>query len=492
MEITFNTNASYVVVSKKYFSRYILSYEVLPLQLCKCLNEKAVINSEELTSLCSTGLLETSDIVLEIKPEIASSTTFLSFSLIDKVWFESNDTLELFLERSYENFDVSTLECLLLPKPNQVVANELIKLTSANFIKESFIDSMALVDGTLALLQQYLEESSDKGDSLTLLDNVIGSHKELLILLLNLDSVDREHTSFALAFFEICIKNGVDKGWSSEQIVNTFEKTAPKDVTDDESFNTWLQVVRKLLNGDEVKLEFTDEKSLVLRAMTLLLMNPEREQLEAIKAHLGDGVGDKVYKLALAFSLVRTGYSFFNYTKRQEIGEYRKTIQLLNAFLHNKIANHALKINLIEQKEPLESEVINTPDDVVCNGIKSCDWLTKISVEDDDEVYQICGVKPLSGFDLKLIYLTELHLSLRVIDFSGPKGMIKFTGQLMKGLINIQNKLPFQSRFETSEKGLFLTLPLEWASSNEFKSNMIELLNTLKPLKLEQKSSKLG
>lgn len=492
MEMTFSTSASYVVIPKKYFSRYILSYEVLPLQLCKFLNDKVVINLEELTSLCSAGALESSDIVLEMDPVILCSSMFIPFSMIHKVWFESKDTLELFLERSYENFDVSTLECLLLPKSNQIIVNESLKLTSEYFVKESFVESMRLNDGVLALVHQYFENSNDKHNSLLQLDNAINSNSELLKLLLELHNVDKEHTAFALTFFEICIKNGIDKGWSSDEIVTEFEKTAPKEVTDDGSFNTWLHVIRLLINGAEVKLEFTDEKSLVLRAMTLLLMNPEREQLEAIKAQLGDGVGDKVYKLALSFSLVRSGYSFFNHSKRQEINEYRKTIQLLNAFLHNKIVNPSIKINLVEQKEALNSEVNKITDEVACDDINSCDWLTKISYEEHYEIYQICGVKPLSGFDLKLVYIAEQHLSLRVIDNSGPKGMVKFSGQLLKELINVQSKLPYQSRFETNEHGLFLTLPPEWTNFNEFKTNMINLLNTLKPLKLEQKSSKLG
>jgi len=492
MENTFNTTASYVVVSKKHFSRYILSYEILPLQLCKLLNNKSVINSDELTSICSSNSLEASDIILEIKTQIEKSKMFISFSLVDKVWFVSKDTLELFLERSYENFDVSTLECCLLPEPNEVIANELIKLTSEKFIKEDFIGSMVLIDGIAALLHQYIEGSDNKQNSLLLLDNAINSDTDLVKLLLNLHDAPREHTSFALAFFKICINNGLDKGWSSDQIVTDFEKMAPKEVTDDESFNTWLQVVRKLLNGEEVKLEFTDEKSLVLRAMTLLLMNPEKEQLEAIKANLKDGVGDKVYKLALSFNLARTGYSFFDYSKRQEIGKYRKKIQLLNAFLHNKAVIPPLEINLIEQKEPLNYEISSEKDKIAFNSIQDCEWLSKAFDEKHTEIYQIRGVKPLSGFDLKLAYLAEQHLSLRIIDVSGPKGMAKFSGQLLKDLIIIQKKLPYESRFETNEQGLFLTLPLEWVGILEFKNNMRELLNTLKPLKLEQKSSKLG
>ena len=356
MESILNSNSSYVVVTRKNFNRRILVYEVLPLSVCYSVDNVRVLSANMVTGLLACGAVNEKDIVLEFTLQ-EENGGHISLTDLVKVWFISKDAMEQLLERSYDNYDVSTLSCGVLPVAEQSVDTPYpTVLPPESASKDQFAAYMTYVDGVLALLHQRIQESGGQ-DLIPQLEMALNSGKEeLLTFALGLGEMDQEQCRLAQTFLELCINNDIDAGWTPADVVETFERTAPKEVACTEDFKLWVSTVKKLLRNKSVPFLFTDEKNIVLRAMTLVLLNPETEQLKAVRAP--QKVGSHVYRLACSFALARVGYSYLSDTDRALIGDMRKVLQKINAYLHNRMDNPDLRITLAQRPEQLPEKLV--------------------------------------------------------------------------------------------------------------------------------------
>ncbi|RXJ72036.1 hypothetical protein CS022_18145 [Veronia nyctiphanis] len=255
------------------------------------------------------------------------------------------------------------------------------------------------------------------------------------------------------------------------------------------------------MNNERINIPFTDENSIVLRAIALALLNPEPEMLKRLRAAKAELIGDKVYDLAYAFSLTRFGYSYLSEERRKLSGHCRKDVQNIAARVYNRVFGSEAPVEPAIETVPVSTGIdIEVPDSTdavpdVCDNnhteALSHEWLTEVISSAGTFTYSIEGIKPLSGFDLSLVHRPEGsgYLALRVIDANGPKGMSKFVGQFVREMVNLQRHLPDMSRFEVDESGVMLKLSPEWCVDAEFRAKMVSLFETLRPLKLIQKSS---
>lgn len=478
-----NLNTSYyVLISKRYFSRYVLTYEILPLYLCYLVDGGWGFSNETLNTLLSQKKISDKDVVLELRNK--NPISFISFSDILNIGFSSQDSLNTFLERSYENYDVKQLNCSVLS--TSLTANFHVPeiKSPAPVDKLDFSARMAFFDAIIGLIHDQLVNNKESN---LLHENHPRNILDILLMVKDKAPVERD---IAVHFFKLCTQFNINMGWSPKDVVDAFEKQANKPVTESTEFTRWLLTARKLLNGEDAHVPFTDNGNITLRAMTLVLLNPEVQNLEAIKQALKEEIGINVYQLALKFAQARTGYSYLNAEQREKIGEARSLLQQINARIHN-IADIQPE-TILTQTENLVSEEVQ---DISSNhnnderDILRYPWLTKEDYNEQGVIISINGVKPMSGFNLNLVYQTNQKLSLRIIDADGPKGMSKFKGQLALSMLMIQKDLPDTSRFEVSDKGLYLTLPLNWIETSDLKNKLNTLFLALRPLGIEQKSS---
>lgn len=468
-----SSDSFYTMIPKRALSRFVLTYDVLPLELCFSVNRKKVFSHEVLQSLISQGYVTNKEVILELTSQIDQD--FVSLSDVIALGFNDHDALDMFVERSYENYRLEQFGRYVIATKDSETNGELQVDAPENFDKLQFSSRMALTDGIINLANNKLRLDSHWLETLNNNDKTPdGLFQKLLSELV----LDGKHTSLAYRFFELCTQFNIDSGWELEKVVKTFEEDTALAISDSSDFQLWVNTANKIINNEEVKLDFSDEKNVVLRAMTLVLLNPEMKSLEAIKAAQGERLGDQVYNLATTFVQARTGYSFLSAEERELPVEVKAQLQKLNASLHNPISD----------TEAAEDSSTDCAETVPAYEIALWDhsW---VDIE-SETVGKLKGVKPMAGFDLSLIYDGASSFAWRIIDAQGPKGMEKLKGQLALNLLTIQDKLPSGVRFEINDsEGLLLQLPVAWSSKSDLIEDLSSILILLVDMKIAKKVS---
>ncbi|WP_104490827.1 hypothetical protein [Acinetobacter indicus] len=474
MDPLFN-ESSYILVSKKNFVRYAMPYEILPISMCCEVNNEKLFSKEILKALYSKELITDEQIVAEIK--IEKLNEHISFSNIERIYFPNKESLDSFLERSYENNDVNSFETHLLTLDKQE-NNLILNIICPQLIdRKPFTQEMALKDSIVRCIYDNIKNNNLKN----IYENIQKFNKLDLIIDYLFDngsdaSIEKE---LQVCFFKICSEFNISKGWSPIEVVAAFEKLINEDVKKSNEFQSWINTVNKIISGSSVNVVFDDNGNITLRAMTLVLLNPEKNNLENIKDNSNFRIGEKVYNLALTFVGARLGYSYLTAEEKKSVGDNRKIIRNIIAYIYN-LNDELDHSGLVDNKN--ENQKVN----ILCQS-----WLKPIFENESEIVLSINGVKPMAGFSLNLIYDKGEQLLLNIIDRNSTKGMVKFKGQLALQIIELQKELPDYSRFEVNDKGLILVLPPLWINEKRIGEKLRELFEILKPLAITKKTSKV-
>jgi len=480
-----NTKAAvYALISKKYLTRYVLIYDVLPLDLCYTIDGKAFFGVDTLHKLFSQAKISDKEVVLELRGE--SNKPYVPLSDLLSLGFTTQDNLDLFKERSYENFDVGLLNCRVIEALEIKPESEIDIISPIQINKFEFSEKMALGDAVTALVHNKLlygglpSEITERG---------LQDKEEIIGFLLETLTIEPEKRELAANFFKLCARYNLDKGWPAGEIldmINIVSSTAVKQMPE---FDLWLSTSRALLDNERRPVRFSDEGDITLRAMMLVLLNPEQRNLEAMK----QSVGVNVYKLAEKFIFARTGYSFLSAEEREKIGEARTFLQQFNARFHNPVeAQQTQPVEQYEEVVPTDEQQAETNVGSSDMGLSQHNWLTFGEESERGTVIRINGIKPYAGYSLDLILDKTGGLYLRIIDAGGDSSMNKYKGKLIKEMIEIQKYLPDNSRFEKYDDGLYLTLPSLWVEAEDLKNKLEDVFAILRPLGLEKMKSAIS
>ncbi|MDE1251548.1 hypothetical protein MCT08_18460 [Vibrio aestuarianus] len=474
MEMNPNSQC-YVMLPKRNLSRYVLTYELLPLELCFEVNGKKVFSEIELQSMIAQNLIDEKAVILTLKDKLTS--LYQPYSNITKMGFTNQDSLDMFIERSYDNYDLSSMECYVLESDEANVALSLDITEPPTVEKHLFSKKMAFNDAIIAATHNTLLSSNYFSSGLK---QYLGNAERLLEANLSYYVKDQEQLKIAATFYRVCCDFNIDNGWQLSEVVEKFKALIVAESIASQDVERWVETAEKIINNDDVNLIYTDEINVVLRAMILVLLNPEKQNIDAMKINLGDGLGEDVYALANLFASARTGYSYLNAEARKQLKE-RAELQLLNASLYNEIT-----IDVETTFEPEEDNI-----EIECNEEFSLTEVPWLNCETENQ-FSLKHVKPMSGFDLALEYKAGEYFWWRLIDANGEKGLGKLKGQLALNLLAIQKDLPTSVRVELIEShGLLLTLPLKWLTDSEVHVYFESILSLLISIKVAQKSSRI-
>lgn len=463
-------NYKYTLISKKNFTRYALPYEIIPVVLCDKVNDEFLFDYKILECLISKDLIKDDCIVVKISNEYNNSQ-YISFSNIEKIYFLSQESLDLFYERSYENYDISLIDAEIITVAKSNTDIEIRVDLASKIDRNEFVDQMALKDAILRILfKKFQNNSSD------IYSEIIKEKESLFeVLKLIFNNSNNLETEMRVVFFKICSKYNVIVGWNPFDLINDFKELVSEEIRNSNEFLKWVEVVTKIINGENVNLLFDDSGNITLRAMTLVLLNPELDYLENLKKNSNLSIGDEVYDLSCDFVEARFGYSFLNSKQRNLIKP--------NNFNFSDIISYIYRL-------PETIDHVDNNNEHESSDLSKYSFLSSIFENDNEFEFGINGIKPISGFNLNLIYSgIDKKLYLRIIDRKGPKGMSKFKGKFIQDIVEVQKDLPEGSRFEVTDAGLILLLPNCWVESPNLINNFRNLFEVLKPLKVEQKSS---
>ncbi|WP_076543059.1 hypothetical protein [Shewanella sp. UCD-KL21] len=484
----FNSDSSYVVITRKHLSRIVLPYEVILNSLCYRINDSTVFNASTALSLVSGGNFADDLVLLEIA--YTSVKRAYPLSGLVSVWFATQDAKELFIDRGYENYDVEHLNCEVVSAGQIGVSPEALSIDKP----ESSVSKFDLVkqDGILALAyEQILSEpnsiTSMKAELLSvqtldgLLDYLLDS-KELSPL---------EH-EVQRVFAQLCIENSLDSGWDTYSILSSLNEQLSTSVTSYHQYEVWSQKAHALVSGaGALDIPLNDNGSHVLRAIILVLLNPEQEGLLAIKSQLGENIGDGVFNIARSFVLLRSGYSLLDFHQRERLGVNRTFIQDLNAALYNEDFS---AFSQTSDSEVIEESVVEEAsyqqrDETVIEVIESKFALSSVDFVTETEeglegfnAYSINGLVPNAGFVAILLEEQKTsQLYYWLIDRRGGDG--KYKGKLGIDLLQIQSNLPSDYRFEVDENGVFLRLSADIHGADKLKQALVQIKDYLSIVK---------
>src|SRR5690606_9541428 len=106
----------------------------------------------------SQGLIGNDYIVLEI--EVKEKSEYISFSEIIKVYFSKQENLDLFLERSYENYDVRLFDSKVFIVKENIDDIKIDIIHPEQVDKKCFTQTMALRDSIIRLIYDEIKNSN--------------------------------------------------------------------------------------------------------------------------------------------------------------------------------------------------------------------------------------------------------------------------------------------------------------------------------------------
>lgn len=471
---TFKSKNSYLIIQRKSFIRLALPYEVILDSWCCTLDEKTLLGKEAAEDFVRSLAFSKDTLVLELA-QITQRNNAYSFSKLVTVFFNSNESLELFFDKNYANFNIRSLNCKVL---NGADYAEISLFSHFNIPQNPASKSdLVPVDGVLALV---FDKLTNETKSLSELKNLFLDKQELheIIIAMFEPEVRSEIDEVEIfkIFINLCLENSFDVGWAPEEVIQALHSRLDKEIKDKEKFKKWDEKVRNLLFGSsKLDIPLGDNGSIILRAIILVLLNPQLANLIALKKGFGLKIGKYVFNTAKKLTLLRTGYSLLNYTERENIGKLRIFIQDLNAALYNNELS-----NLFDSEENVLNSQVQTSD---CDNVSieigrfnlaEISFITELNEKiGDSKVYSVKNIVPNAGFKSEIIQKSNDVLYFWLIDTRNKEKKSKYKAGIAIGLLNIQSVLPSGYRFETNDEGVYLRLP-------SYIANESDLLNVLK------------
>lgn len=466
-------NSSYLIIQRKFFTRFALPYEVILDSWCCTLNGKSIIDAEVAQRFVESLEFSEDKIVLQLR-HVTQRKNAYSFSDLECVFFSSNDAREQFYVRNYENFDIKSLNCIVLNRHDvaQVEPSINLEIPPSQFSKSEVIP----IDGAIALI---FDKATSEATSETDLKNLLlhkHSFEEILISLFDPEVLSKaDEVEILKIFINLCFENSLDLGWNPDYVLQMLHVKVSDEIRAEDKFKIWEKKANSLLSGSgELTIPLDDDGSVILRAIMLTLVNPELGNLVAIKEIFGYRIGDKVFSTAKKLTFLRAGYSLLNHEERAKLGELRSFVQDLNAALYNNDMFSLLGFEQKVEEQPIQTlEPVEESRGVIMFDLAEVSFVSAVEeLLGEGKVYSIEGLVPNTGFKSELIEKNNKELYFWLIDLRSSNKSSKYRGKIGLDLLQVQSALPSEFRFEVNTEGVYLRLP-RLASENE-------LLNVLK------------
>ena len=209
---------NYLIVPKKFFSRFIMPYEILPMFLFCQVGGESYVSKNILDTLLNEGTLNEKYLVISVLH--IREESYINFSDISAVHFVNEFALQEFLSRSYSNLEPSMLKLEVLAKGVVDTQKRLDFIEPEGLEKESIANSLRLGD---ALARILFINISNEGEEFFQKINFSSTYN-LTMCLFPSEFKSELEKNIAYSFFQICVKFNIDKGWPQEKVIGEYER----------------------------------------------------------------------------------------------------------------------------------------------------------------------------------------------------------------------------------------------------------------------------
>ena len=317
------------------------------------------LDKNKLPDSCAHGLSDTgqfiSDVQLHDKVGLRLFDIVLNTDMIKEIHFNSQENLEDFLSRMFDNVPVDTFSCTVSPKLfnsdsalpieflSEVKKIENLNIERLSITSDKIAASIALlaenmsVQSDVLLLKSlttypYVGENDRMNEGYNFLIKIINSI--VTGVAINCDSGDCKLLSIVLnKLVDINPGDGWVSGDFLDSVHSTYKELSPND---DYKIDEWHDACKSIINAemDVTSNIFSDEKNIVKRSILFLLLRPDYEDIvHHTNSYLNPGHAVKTLGLFLAG--FKVGYERLS-------NEFKKTHHTIFAPLKSYIINCGL------------------------------------------------------------------------------------------------------------------------------------------------------
>lgn len=292
-------------------------------------------------------------VLLELHPAVVKGEC-LPASSIKSIHFSSEDDLQDFISRSFENIPASLFKLCASPdlfseaESSPIMAN--LPKTDREALKARY-RALDVQAGALYWLLYHVHTVNELKGIINSLSGTI--HTDQLHDYLTTKSIDiagGEESSHAAetckAYFRLLSELDVDEGWPRQRLLNHLRGLLPEEAKSSDLMAKWLDYSQKVIAHERDLQPLTDEKQIVLRTILLHLLNPDEEALDRVfDSPLKPG--KRVDRLARLMAAARKGFAPILASKKEkEPGGYFFISDLMAAVLNG----HPLDGSVLETR----------------------------------------------------------------------------------------------------------------------------------------------
>lgn len=317
------------------------------------------LDKNKLPDSCAHGLSDTgqfiSDVQLHDKVGLRLFDIVLNTDMIKEIHFKSQENLQDFLSRMFDNVPVDTFSCTVSPKLfNSDSALPIEFLSEVKKIENLNIERLSITSDKIAASIALLAENMSVQSDVLLLKSLttypyVGENDRInegynfLIKIINsiVTGVAINCDSGDCKLLSVVLNKLVDinpgDGWVSgdflDSVHSTYKELSPND---DYKIDEWHDACKSIINAemDVTSNIFSDEKNIVKRSILFLLLRPDYEDIvHHTNSYLNPGHAVKTLGLFLAG--FKVGYERLS-------NEFKKTHHTIFAPLKSYIINCGL------------------------------------------------------------------------------------------------------------------------------------------------------
>ncbi|RTE67337.1 hypothetical protein EH243_03810 [Amphritea opalescens] len=493
----------YILTSVRQLIRMLDIGLVVP-ELVACIDDViATFGTDQLPSLNTIKGYPRVPVLLELKHGTTKLQSVYPASTIKTIHFASQDELEDYQARGFENvpnslFSFEVTPALFEKGPHANVIASLPKI-NRSALRENYRE----YDVLAGLLWDSIVQATAASELVSLLRSLV-THSDVPAALnawiqyrVDTGNLPNEDNGLLSTYLHLLGGRDIDEGWASGEVLEELASQVIAPIADSENFKKWYQYSKAVINNQKKLSALTDDGDVLLRAILLHLLNPDVESVKRMTMR-DPAPGSKVLAMARALAATRLGFAPLDAAGKEERpGAFWLVSDLIAGYINNnKLELNELHIDdesgvgslvlwhdqtvgiyVSQPQQPTnaDSEKVQEIEETYLSLIElqqMAEGLDIIESTSIDEgllalVLTKTAAKPLPKQATFVINMQSAQggiLTTRLLDLSMKSHKAKLTGKRTLAALVYQTDQGADFRFETQEDEHFsaqLTLPQE-------------------------------
>lgn len=506
------------VKSEKHESRFILSgvrqvTRILDIGLitpelvgCGIENKIAVLSFNELSSIHHVNNGPKIPILIKLKEQVDISCSVLSVDKIVSIHFFSDDEMQDYIDRAFENVPNMLFDILVTPGLFSIKGESVVEINFPKLDKKYISSKYRRVDMALGLMWQGISKSNSVINTRLLLESChlfnpcADNSGQPYVNLVNKSSginTEDDVNSILSEYFIVMQDYPIENGWASKSILFKLKGLYESHTLANTFFEKWYDVSLSIINNERELFPLSDEKHISLRAMLLHLISPDKESIIRF-AQKNSDLGDKVLLVSNLLCAAREGYSAMSAKDKSEnpgiffllsniASRWLSNISFDSSELYSEVTNSSevLKWNDLtigefnltssndkqELTPKVDTKEENNNTDFLSDILNGLVIVSNLDVLEKDKILINLNSKELhnvkiprhSGFVVRVLADAVIFSSC-ILNLETKSHLKRLTGPRMKSAFKYQGKQDACFRFNLCEDNLFsaeVSIPLQ-------------------------------